>query len=227
MKYVEEKYSQIRAMLAEMSKVAQSMMEDSIKALLRGDKELAKNVKKRDGIVDRFDNDIEDVCFKVLAMYDPKAFDLRFVMSALRIIVDLERIGDSSVNIAKQVKHIDSSCTQNFSSKINEMATAAKGMLEASIEAFFKNDTPLALETIKKDDYIDKLNKQIITDIINYISLNPQHVKSGVSLVYIARNIERIADHATNICEFVYFKKTGKSIRHTYFDKINENKEDG
>jgi len=222
MKMLEEKLEKVRYLLAQMAGVSQIMLKDSIKALLGTDRDLAKNVIKKDGEVDKLDNEIEDVCFKILAIYNPRAFDLRFVISALRVSVDLERIGDSCVNIAKQVKHLDYPVQQNFKDDINNMANAAYDMVESSLKSFFNNDVRLALQTIKRDDYIDKMNKKIITKAANHISENPHTAKDGVSLIYVVRNIERIADHATNICEFVYFKETGKSIKHTYFDNVKE-----
>ncbi len=222
MKMLEEKLEKVRYSLAQMAGVSQIMLKDSIKALLNTDRDLAKNVIAKDGEVDKLDNEIEDMCFKILAMYNPRAFDLRFVISALRVTVDLERIGDSCVNIAKQVKHLSYPVQKNFQDDINSMANAAYDMVENSLKSFFNNDVKLALQTIKRDDYIDKMNKKIITKAANHISENPQMAKDGVSLIYVVRNIERIADHATNICEFVYFKETGKSIKHTYFDNVKE-----
>ncbi len=222
MKMLEEKLNGVRYALAQMSSIAQTMLKDSTNAVINIDVKLAKEVIKRDGKVDRFDNEIEDMCFKILAIYNPKAFDLRFVISALRITVDLERIGDSCVNIAKQVKHLNLPLHKELKEDLSNMVAAAYDMVELSLESFFGNDVKMALSTIKKDDYIDKMNKKIITKTINLISSNPDFAKDGVSLIYVARNIERIADHATNICEFVYFKKTGKSIKHTYFDSIKE-----
>ncbi len=222
MKMLEEKLDKVRYSLAQMASISQSMLKDATLAVINMEKDLAKGVIKRDGEVDKLDNEIEEMCFKILAMYNPRAFDLRFVISALRITVDLERIGDSCVNISKQVKHINTPPSRDFREDIGNMANAAYGMVEDSLKSFFNNNVKLALKTIKKDDYIDKMNKQIITKTINHISENPNIVKEGVSLIYIVRNIERIADHATNICEFVYFKETGKSIKHTYFDSVKE-----
>jgi phosphate transport system protein len=222
MKILEEKLDKVRYSLAQMASISQSMLKDSTLAVINMEKDLAKSVIKRDGEVDRFDNEIEEMCFKILAMYNPRAFDLRFVISALRITVDLERIGDSCVNISKQVKHFSAPPQKEFREDIENMANAAYDMVEASLKAFFNNDVKMALKTIKKDDYIDKMNKQIITKTVNYITEKPEIVKEGVALIYVVRNIERIADHATNVCEFVYFKETGKSIKHTYFDSVKE-----
>ncbi len=222
MRILEEKLNQTRAILAHMSKAAMEMLQSSTVAILTHDLQLAREVIKSDGIVDRYDNEIDELCFKILAIYNPRAFDLRFVISALRISVDLERVGDSCVNIAKQVKHLAQRPPQTISLNLNTMAKAAYTMLEEALKAFFENDVKLALTTIKRDDEIDALNKQIIRQIVEYMGKNPQRVMEGTSLVYVVRNIERIADHATNVCELVYFKETGKSIKHTYFDSVKE-----
>jgi phosphate transport system protein len=227
MKIIEDEYIKIKAMLAKMSETASSMLKDSVSSYTNNDIELANTVIKNDSIVDKCDNDIEEACIKMLAIYNPRAFDLRFIISALRVIIDLERIGDSCVNIAKQTKISDFSMMDRFRSKLDQMTNEAYNMVDLSINAFFNNDINTALSTIKMDNRIDELNNQIITDIIDFISKKPKKVKDGVSLIYVVRNIERIADHSTNICEFVYFKETGKSIKHTYFDSVKEIKNNG
>ena len=227
MKIAEDRYVEIKSMVADMSFEIQDMLTNSIKAFITRDYELANSVIKKDGVVDKLDNDIEDTCFKILAIYNPRAIDLRFIISILRIVVDMERIGDCCVNISKEVKHLKTSLEPKFYENLKIMSDAAYDMVKTSIDAFFNNNIELALATIKKDDYIDKMNKSIITDTINTISSSTDRVQDGVSLIYAVRNIERIADHATNICEFVYFKETGKSIKHTYFDSIKEMLWDG
>ncbi len=222
MRMLEEKLALVRSTLAQMARVTEEMLKDATRAILECDGGLAQNVIKRDGEVDRFDNEIEELCVKILAMYNPRAFDLRFIISSLRVTVDLERIGDSCVNIAKQVKHLQGKPDAGFGDMIARMADNAYGMVDASLKAFFDNDVKLALMTIKRDDVIDDLNKKIIREIIDFIRSKPDKVGEGVALIYVVRNIERIADHATNICEFVYFKETGKSIKHTYFDSVKE-----
>ncbi len=222
MRMLEEKLNVVRSTLAQMARVSEEMLRGATEAIVKRNEILAKEVIKRDGEVDRFDNEIEELCVKILAMYNPRAFDLRFIISALRITIDLERIGDSCVNIAKQVKHLSGKPPTGFGEIVGEMADHAYGMVDASLRAFFDNDVKLALTTIKRDDVIDSLNKKIITRIIEFIRSKPNRVDEGVALIYVVRNIERIADHATNICEFVYFKETGKSIKHTYFDSVKE-----
>ncbi len=223
----DEKLDNIRSMIAKMALTSQKMLENSIKSIIEKDGYTAEETILQDREIDILDNEIEETCFKMLAIYNPRAFDLRFVISSMRISIDLERIGDSCVNIAKQVKYLSEPPKGVFMKNIQTMKKEAYDMLKDSIKAFFDNDVHLALTTIKRDDVIDNLHKEFIKEIAKDMSDTPKKVQDGVSLIYVVRNIERIADHATNICEFVYFKQTGKSIKHTYFDKVKEVMENG
>lgn len=220
MKKVEQEYIQLKTMLASMCQVTTSMIEDATKALLTRDSGLADSVINRDDEVDDLDTRIDEHCLKMLALYEPKAVDLRFVVTALRIIVDLERVGDHCTSIAKEVKKLNQSPPVKPYIDLPDMADAAVAMLQDAITAYFNKDIESALEIIKRDDVIDRLDDKITQELLTYINSDKDNTRNVISLMFITRSIERIADYATNICEMIYFMGTGKIIKHCSPDKV-------
>lgn len=211
-------YLELKKMLAKMSQLSTSMIEDSIVSLVDRDSTLAEEVIKRDDEVDAYDTQIDEFCLKALALYEPKAVDLRFITTALRIIVDLERIGDHCVEISKEVIKLNQVPPIKPYIDLPKMADSASSMVKNSVTAYFNKDVKLAFSVIKKDDYIDNLHSQILRELITYLAEDIRKTKGAISLMFITRSLERIADHATNIAELVYFMVTGKIIKHTFFD---------
>jgi len=220
MKKVEQEYIQLKTMLASMCQVTTSMIEDATKALLTRDSELADSVIDRDDEVDDLDTRIDEHCLKMLALYEPKAVDLRFVVTALRIIVDLERVGDHCTSIAKEVKKLNQSPPVKPYIDLPNMADAAVAMLQDAITAYFNKDIESALEIIKRDDVIDRLDDKITQELLTYISSDRDNTRNVISLMFITRSIERIADYATNVAEMIYFMVTGEIIKHRSPDKV-------
>lgn len=220
MKKVEQEYVQLKTMLASMCQVTTSMLQDATKALLTRDSTLADSVIARDDEVDAFDTRIDEHCLKMLALYEPKAVDLRFVVTALRIIVDLERVGDHCTSIAKEVKKLNQSPPVKPYIDLPKMADAAVAMLQDAITAYFNKDIEAALEIIKRDDVIDRLDDKITQELLVYINSESDNTRNIISLMFITRSIERIADYATNIGEMIYFMATGEIIKHRSPDKV-------
>jgi len=218
MRKIDMEYLELKKMLAKMSQLSTSMIEDSISSLVERDSELAEDIIKRDDDVDAYDTEIDEFCLKALALYEPKAVDLRFITTALRIIVDLERIGDHCVEISKEVIRLNKIPPVKPYIDLPKMAESASSMVKNSVTAYFEKDIKLAINVIKKDDYIDDLHGQILRELITYIAEDIRKTKGAISLMFITRSLERIADHATNIAEMVYFMVTGKIIKHTVFD---------
>lgn len=218
MKKIEMEYLELKKMLAKMSQLSTSMIEDSITSLVDRDSSLAEEVIKRDDEVDAYDTQIDEFCLKALALYEPKAVDLRFITTALRIIVDLERIGDHCVEISKEVIMLNQIPPIKPYIDLPKMAESASSMVKNAVTAYFNKDLKLAFSVIKKDDYIDNLHGQILRELITYLAEDIRKTKGAISLMFITRSLERIADHATNISELVYFMVTGKIIKHTFFD---------
>lgn len=216
MKKVENEYIEIKKNLAKMSKLASTMINGATRALVERDSKLAKEIINMDDQMDQFDTDIDEHCLTILALYEPKAVDLRFVITALRIIVDLERVGDHCQSIAKEAKKINKRPPIKPYVDIPKMAEASALMIHDAITAYFNKDTLLALEVIRRDVEIDNYQNQITRELLTYIAEDMKTAKGVLSLINIARRLERIADHATNIAEMVYFMVTGKIIKHNF-----------
>ena len=220
MKKVEQEYIQLKTMLASMCQISTSMLQDATKALVTRDSVLADSVIARDDEVDAFDTSIDEHCLKMLALYEPKAVDLRFVVTALRIIVDLERVGDHCTSIAKEVKKLNRSAPIKPYIDLPKMADAAILMIQDAITAYFNKDIEAALEIIQRDDVVDKLDDKITEELLGHMNTDLNHTREIISLMFITRSIERIADYATNIAEMIYFMVTGKIIKHCAPDKV-------
>jgi phosphate transport system protein len=214
MKKVEQEYIELKTMLASMCQVTASMLQDATAALLTRDSSLADSVIARDDEVDAFDTNIDKHCLKMLALYEPKAIDLRFVVTALRIIVDLERVGDHCTSIAKEVRQLNRSAPVKPYIDLPKMADAAITMLQDVITAYFHKDVKMALEIIERDDIVDELDKKITHELLGYMNTDLTNTRNIISLMFITRSIERIADYATNIAEMIHFMVTGEIIKH-------------
>jgi phosphate transport system protein len=214
MKKVEQEYIQLKTMLAQMCQVATSMLQDATKALVTRDSTLADDVIARDDEVDALDTRIDEHCLKMLALYEPKAVDLRFVVPALRIIVDLERVGDHCTNIADEVKKLNQTPPVKPYIDLPKMAEGAAAMIQDAITAYFNKDMDTAMEIIRRDDMIDALDDRITEELLSYINADPANTRNIISRMFITRSIERIADYATNIAEMIYFMTTGEIIKH-------------
>lgn len=218
----EKEYVQLKGMLAEMATLASSMVSDSIKALVDRDTELAEKVIDKDEHLDQLDVDIDEHCIRMLALYEPKAADLRYIITATRIIIDIERVGDHCVSICRDVVKLNSQPQLKPYIDLPKMANDAIGMINDSLQAFFDGDTKLAFEVIKKDIEVDQLHDQVLRELLTYSMENVKTLQTVIALMNIARRIERVADHATNVAEMVYYMVEGKIIRHTYLEEMEE-----
>jgi len=214
MKKVDQEYLQLKTLLAGMCQVTTSMLQDATSALLTRDSQLADSVIARDDEVDDYDTRIDEHCLKILALYEPKAVDLRFVVTALRIIVDLERVGDHCTSIAKQVKKLNLSPPVKPYIDLPKMADGAIAMIQDAITAYFNKDVDAALEIICRDDQIDRYDAAITEELLGFMGTDISAPENIISLLLITRSIERIADYATNIAEMIYFMATGEIIKH-------------
>ncbi len=219
MKKVEQEYIQLKTMLASMCQVTTSMLQDATIALVTRDSTLADSVIARDDEVDAFDTSIDKHCLKMLALYEPKAIDLRFVVAALRIIVDLERVGDHCTKIAREVKKLNQSPPVKPYIDLPIMADAATVMIQDVITAYFNKDAETAIEIIGRDDMIDQMDDKITEELLGYMNTDPNNIRNIISLMFITRSIERIADYATNIAEMICFMATGEIIKHRSPDR--------
>ena len=221
---MQEHFSQeienLKTNLIRMASVVDDMVEKAITALETGDIELCKGIKAKDLEVDAYDNLIQTQCENTLALFTPFASDLRFVMSVLMINNQLERCGDIAVNIAQRVKK-----TANFNSLIHESqileeAQRAREMLKKAIDSFIHNNSELANEVLASDEAVDKLNKQNFKFLVSKMQSDSSVIEAGAHLIILTRQIERLADHATNIAENLVFFVEARVVSH--YKKLNK-----
>jgi len=221
---MQERFTQeiesLKTNLIRMASVVDDMVERVITALETGNVELCEGIKAKDLEVDAYDNLIQTQCENTLALFTPFASDLRFVMSALMINNQLERCGDIAVNIAQRVKK-----TVNFGLLIQESlildeAKRAREMLKKAIDAFIQNNSELANEVLASDEAVDKLNKQNFKFLVSKMQTDSSLVEAGAHLIILTRQVERLADHATNIAENLVFFIEAKVV--THFKKMNK-----
>ncbi len=196
--------------LLKMGAMVQEIIEAATRALTAQDIGLAKQVYIMDDKIDELELEIETECMKLIALQQPMAKDLRVIGSILKIITDLERMGDHAVNIAKVTLEIGDEPFIKPLIDIPRMAKLTQDMVNKSLDAFVKSDIALAMEVAKDDDEVDLIYEKIYTELINKMIDNRQLVKQATNLIFIGRFLERIADHATNIGERVIYMVTGE-----------------
>jgi phosphate transport system protein len=186
----------------------------AVKSVNERDAKLASEVIRVDSEIDRAEVELEEECLKILALHQPVAIDLRFIIAVLKINNDLERIGDEAVNIAERASFLSSHERINASMNFPEMAKKTQRMLKTSLDALVQMDSKLAHDVCIMDDDVDNINRKIFDIIKDRIRHNPEYIDSFIELLSIARYLERIADHATNIAEDVIYMVEGIIPRH-------------
>ncbi len=206
-------------MLFEMATSVEEMIAKSIKALKDRNMIMAEEVIKSDAKINEMEIDIDNQCIRILALYHPEAEDLRTVSMIMKINNDLERIGDHAVNIAEKTIYLADKPPVKPLIDIPRMADKAIQMLQESLDAFVNKDAELAIEVCKRDDEVDSLEPQIVRELVTYMIGDPQTIDRSLNLILIAREIERVADLATNIAEDTYYIVSGKSLKHHSLEK--------
>lgn len=204
----------LKTNLIKMASLVDEQAGKAFNALETGNVELCRGVKAKDLEVDAYDNLISTQCENILALFQPVAVDLRFIMSALMINNQLERCGDIAVNIAQRVKKTREHHSLIIESQILEMGHQAKEMLKDAIDSFIHNNSELANKVIDSDENVDMLNKQIFKFLIAKMQAEPQLIEPCAHLIVLTRHIERLADHATNIAENLVFYVEARIIAH-------------
>lgn len=214
---------QLKEKILSMVSLANIAIETSVNAFLSHDIEKASQVIKDDALINHLETLIESLGLKCLALYQPEASELRFVVGILRMVTDIERIGDLAVNIAESVHKIDNISmfipNLDATSEISFMAKTTTSMVQDSINSFISSDHELATEVIKKDDTIDQINRDIFREILLLMTEEPKKISSLIQYLLVSKNLERIGDHATNIAESAIFILEGKNIKHHCIDE--------
>ena len=213
-RHFHEELADVRARLVTMSGAAETALALAVDALLSHDEEKAQRVILGDREIDTREVDIEQRCISLLALQQPMARDLRMLTSAMRIANDLERVGDHAVNIAQSATRVSKSRPIVPEPEIVEMARLTRHMLGDAIDAFIRGDAAAGREICRRDDQVDALNRSVFRILLTHMMENPQMISSGMEVLLVSRNLERVADLATNVAEGVVFLVEGKSIKH-------------
>ena len=207
--------NEIREKLLEMGGKVEMMISNAMIALVERNTELAEETIAFDHEVNRLEMEIDERCLEVLARRQPAARDLRFITLALKIVTDLERIGDQCANIAKRVKELNQEPSLKPYIDLPRMAQAASTMVKEALDAFVRGDENLAIKVCEDDQVVDDLNEQIQRELLTFMMGDPSTISRAIRINHVSKCLERIADHATNVAEMVIFMVKGKDIRHT------------
>ncbi len=208
-KAFDEDITRLRGLIAEMGGLAEVAIAESLDALVRGDEALAEQVVARDKRIDALEIEVDKLAVRIIALRAPMADDLREVIAALKIGGVLERIGDYSKNIAKRVGMIEGRARFEPLTLLPTMGELAGEMVHDVLTAYAARDPELAREVIATDAKVDAFYNSIFRNLVSYMVENPSTISSAAQLLFVARNIERIGDHATNVAEMVHFAATG------------------
>jgi phosphate transport system protein len=204
----DEQLEQLNTEMIRMGAMCEEVIALAASALVKGDTETASQITPLDKEIDQTERDIENLCMKLLLQQQPVARDLRQISAALKMITDMERIGDQAEDIAEIITFLNGRTAEEHS-QIREMAKAASKMVTDSVDAYVKHDTELAEQVIAYDDVVDKFFDSVKTNLIGMVSKNPTDGEYALDLLMIAKYFERIGDHATNIAEWVLYSVTG------------------
>ena len=208
-KAFDEDITRLRGLIGEMGGLAEVAIQESLDALVRGDEELAAKVVERDKKLDDLEMQVDKLAVRLIALRAPMADDLREVIAALKIGGVVERIGDYSKNIAKRVGEIEGRSRFEPLTLLPAMGELASEMVHDVLTAYAARDPQLAIEVIAADEKVDAFYNSIFRNVVSYMVENPATISSAAQLLFVARNIERIGDHATNVAEMVHFAATG------------------
>lgn len=208
-KAFDEDITRLRGLIAEMGGLAEVSIGEAMEALVKGNTELAKGVVERDRRIDSFEAEIDKLAVRIIALRAPMADDLREVIAALKIAGVIERIGDYAKNIAKSTSKIKNRRQFEPLTLIPAMAELAGEMVHDVLTAYAARDADLAAEVVARDDKVDAFYESIFRNLVSHMMENPTTISSAAQLLFVARNIERVGDHATNVAEMVYYAATG------------------
>ena len=218
-RHFEGDLEQLKVRLLRMGGLAEQAVHMSMKSLLEADESLAKRVVREEDAINQMQMEIDETVVRLLALHQLMAVDLRFALAASRINADLERIGDQAVNIAESVLRIAGYPQVKPYVDLPRMSQIAEDMVRDSLNALVSGDQELARSVLQRDDTVDALNDQIMRELLTYMMGDATVVVPSFELISIAQNLERVADHATNIAEDVIYVEAGQDVRHGTHDR--------
>lgn len=208
----DEELEQLNEIVVRMGGLAEAQLSNSIQAVSRCDGDLADRVIESDGAIDELEQKLEDSAIKLLARRQPMANDLRAVVAALKIASDLERIGDYSKNIAKRAHALCQTPPVPPASAIPRMARLVQSIIKDTLDAYIAGDAEKAIDVWMRDEEVDEMYTGLFRELLTYMMEDPRNITPCTHLLFIAKNIERMGDHATNVAETIHYKVTGRRM---------------
>lgn len=212
--HMKREIDRLNKMLMSLCEVVEQSLRQAVEAIKRRDANLARAVIAGDAEIDQMEVDVEEECLKILALYQPVAIDLRFIITAMKINNDLERIGDLAVNLAERGIFLAGTQGPDVPLDFDTMTEKTKSIVRSSLEALVNMDSRLAHDVCAADDEVDAMNRQMFTTVQDEIRAHPEQTESLIHLISASRHLERVADHATNIAEDVIYMIEGRIVRH-------------
>ena len=209
-KAFDDEIGALRGLIAEMGGLAEVGIAQSVEALVKRDTDLAAEVIRNDARLDALEVEVDRLAVRIIALRAAMADDLRDVISALKISGIIERIGDYAKNIAKRVGEVEGRAKIEPLTLIPTMAEIAQSMVKDVLDAYAARDAQLAVEVVDRDEKVDEFYNSIFRNLVAHMMENPATISSAAQLLFVARNLERIGDHATNVAELVYYAATGE-----------------
>jgi len=213
-RHFDEQLQELKSHLMKMSALAEVMIADAVKTVVERDAHAVSPVYEREELVNRMEIEIDESCLTLIALHQPAAGDLRFIMGAVRTNAELERLADEAINIVQKAEHLLKAPPLMPFEVIPEMSVLARGMVHDSLRSFVNRDVALAREVLLRDDRQDDLNAKVAGELTAFMTQDSATVPQALDLLLIARYLERISDHATNIAEITIFVEEGLDVRH-------------
>ncbi len=213
--HLNKEISKLKRSILQLCAMVEENVRRAVESVSKRDVALARQAVAKDGEIDRFEIDVEEECLKILALHQPVAIDLRYVIACLKMNNDLERIGDLAVNIAKRAIHINEFADGDpIMLDFHPMMDRVQVMLKRVLDSLIELNADLAMQVMTEDDELDAMNKKIQGEVHSLIKNNPAKVEYYINLLSVSRHLERIGDYATNIAEDVIYLVNGKIVRH-------------
>jgi len=213
-KAYEAELTTLREQLLEMGGLVEAAIAGSVRAVVERDATLAEQIRQKDRVVNRMEVAIDQSCRRILALRQPAASDLRFITTALKIVTDLERMGDLAVNIAERAADLAQAPALRPLHDLAKLAGLSEAQLKRALDAFVTGDAEEAEEVLKGDDHLDALYLKIFQELLGLMMEDPRSIRRATSLMFVAKHLERFGDHATNLAEMVIFMVRGTDVRH-------------
>ena len=213
-KAFEQDLRELREMLLSMGARVERQIADSMRSLIERDVALAEGVRASDQELNRLEVDVDQMCRRILALRQPAASDLRFITTALKIVTDLERIGDLGVNIAERAIDLAQAPPLAHYQDLPRLADLAQRQVKKALDAFVAGDAVKAEEVLGGDDHVDALFLKIFNELLAFMLEDARYIRRAMNLMFVAKHLERVGDHATNLAEMVIYMVRGTDVRH-------------